>query len=92
MNAIKNLGMDTTYIEQHLSQGINQDLVDEADQIWCMTQTHLKQVSCFEGGESKASLLSESGIGDPFGEDQVIYDTTAQELLKVITTLLVASP
>lgn len=86
--AIKNLGMDPTYIEQHLSQGINQDLVDEADHIWCMTQRHLQQISCFEGGGSKASLLSESGIGDPFGEDQVVYDTTAQELLKEIAALL----
>ncbi len=70
----------------HRSQPINLALLDEADHIYAMTQSHLKALlGRLPHLHSNLQLLSPDGfdIMDPYGSDQATYDACAEKIQEV---------
>jgi len=80
--AIKKLGYEP--LKNHRSRQLNQELVDWADVVYCMTMNHVPAVRTFEGGNNKANLLAKRGVEDPMGQTQEIFDKIAKEIEKAI--------
>ena len=85
-NAVKataELGAD---IRGHVSQGLNRDNIQRADQVLVMTERHLQEVlRLVPAAKNKAKCLDQRGdIGDPIGLDLGGYRKCAARLGKLV--------
>lgn len=80
--ALKEIGVD---ISSHKSRLISPELLDFADEIICMTESH-KEVLLRLGLNKKISVLGK-GIPDPFGLDLESYKNCRNEITKNIDAL-----
>eukprot|EP01118_Nematostelium_gracile_P002013 TRINITY_DN1209_c0_g1_i2.p1 TRINITY_DN1209_c0_g1~~TRINITY_DN1209_c0_g1_i2.p1 ORF type:complete len:164 (-),score=30.40 TRINITY_DN1209_c0_g1_i2:32-466(-) len=71
----------------HKSQLLTQELVDWADVIFCLSHEHLTSVRLIPGGHSKASLLGEKSIRDPYKKSQQDYNEVVVEIRDAINRL-----
>ncbi len=68
-------------LSRHRSSPVTHEMVNEADVILCMTQTHLNQVMRMGGSVAqKAFLLDEAGIDDPYGGPEEAYEDAARQI------------
>jgi protein arginine phosphatase len=78
--AMKERGID---LGSHRSQSLFQDLIHEADRVYCLSSSHRHAVAALapEAGD-KVELLHPEGkdIHDPFGASVEIYRQTAKEI------------
>ncbi len=88
-NAIKvmeEMGLD---ISHHISRPVTPAMVRDADQIYAMSESHLRQLIQWNPGiESKIRLLSREGISDPIGGDLETYRACAREIEAAIQEVL----
>ena len=88
-NAVKvmeDMGCD---IGRHIARPVTATMVQEADRIYCMSPSHLRQLVEWNPGiESKILLLREDGISDPIGGDLEAYRTCAHEIEAAIQDIL----
>ena len=79
----------------HRARQLTRELVDEADLVLAMGQSHLERILQL-GGEGKAHLLTDFAagrpggrhIGDPFGADLAEYRRTYAELETEVSRVL----
>ena len=66
-------------ISAHRNRGLSRELIDESDLVYAMEQVHLKRVVALRpDAAGKCLLLAEdSGIPDPMGHPQGVYDHCA---------------
>ena len=72
-------------ISSHRSRQISQYIIDEADFIVCLAESHYRYL--FPIAKNKLILLG-TGIADPFGGDEAIYRQCADEIENAIDSLL----
>ena len=83
IEATAEMGAD---IRRHHSQALTIDNIQQADQIWVMTRTHLREVLLLEPeAKNKTKCLDTDGnISDPIGQGQAVYRKCADRLGKFI--------
>lgn len=73
----RQLGMD---LENHRAQSVTPELVDWADQIFCMTESHLQLLRrAFPNSAAKAQTLG-ADISDPIGQSLAVYQRCADQI------------
>jgi L-threonylcarbamoyladenylate synthase len=79
VDSMKKFGVDLT---RHRSRALSNELIHEADVIYCMTQTHRQAVLNMSGAaEEKTFLLDANGdIEDPIGADLTAYQRCAERI------------
>jgi len=77
-------GLDLT---GHRSQPLTAELVDQADAIFTMTQSHHQAVlGAVPSADIKAQRLDpDQDIADPFGGPQELYEQTARQIEQALT-------
>ncbi|NIA07611.1 MAG: threonylcarbamoyl-AMP synthase [Actinobacteria bacterium] len=83
IKATAEMGAD---IRRHRSKALTIENIQQADQIWVMTKTHLREVlSLVPEAKNKTKCLDPNGnISDPIGQGQVVYRKCADRLSKLI--------
>lgn len=76
-------------ISEHRSRTVNPYLVNEADKIVCMSETHKQTLLSFGADGDKIEVL---GISDPFGRDLSVYRECAKQIVNGINQLLGIAP
>lgn len=73
-------------IRRHKSFGLTQQLVEQCDIIYVMTESHRKAVMAVSpGSQAKCFLLDDKrDIPDPIGQSQEIYDRCAELIEKAV--------
>lgn len=67
-------------LQEHRAQSVTSELVDWADEILCMTGSHLQVLrQRFPESEPKARTIGRE-IADPYGQSMAAYQRCAQEL------------
>lgn len=84
-NAVLTMAERQIDISAHRSKQINQYIIDEADYIICLGQSHYKYLEPF--AKDKLLILG-SGISDPFMGDMSVYRECADNISKAIDELL----
>ena len=88
-NAIRVMEGQGIDISNHISQPITETLLAEADRIYAMSTSHLRQLVDWDPAiASKARLLAEKGIGDPIGGDLETYRACARQIEAGINEIL----
>jgi protein-tyrosine-phosphatase len=73
----RQMGMD---LESHRAQSVTPELVDWADQIFCMTESHLQLLRrAFPNSAAKARTLG-ADISDPIGQSLAVYQRCADQI------------
>ncbi len=80
--AMKDIGID---ISSHFSIQLTKNLLNWADKIYCMSDSHLQLLSGI-ADNGKLFLLG-NGISDPFGQDISEYTRCRDEIIKEIDLL-----
>ncbi len=80
--AMREIGID---VSSHISVPLTKDLLDWADKIYCMGNSHLDFLKKFT--DSKKLFLLGRGISDPFGQDITVYRRCLDEIIKEINIL-----
>jgi protein-tyrosine phosphatase len=77
LTAMDRRGID---LKDHVSKALTAEMIDRADYIYTMTQTHRDTVvSLVPGAEDHvALLLKDENVGDPFGGSQEEYEQCAR--------------
>lgn len=83
VNSAKKLGVD---ISSHRASAITPYIIDETDVMVCMTQRHKMAVKSV-APELKI-LVPESGISDPYGGDEDVYDECAKEIYSYVEKII----
>lgn len=90
-NAIKSLALDGIDISKHRANIIHRDLLEEADLILTMGNSHKEiLISKYDFIKNKTYTLKEFAYGidedviDPFGGDINVYNDTKKELNKAL--------
>lgn len=83
IKAAKKLGAD---ISDHRATPISTYILDETDVAVCMTQGH--KAAVMSVGPKCRVLVPESGISDPYGGDESVYDKCAAQLKVYIEKLI----
>jgi protein-tyrosine-phosphatase len=82
-------------LSSHRSQQLTRDLVQQADLILAMSNSHLFAVAEL-GGTGKVSLITDffdgdeagASVEDPFGGEYAAYASTYEQLARAVTALL----
>ncbi len=93
VTAMKKVGLD---ISGHLSQPLTQQMLDEAPLVLCMTETHRAMIQLQADPVPKDLFLfrefmpqlGDKEIGDPFGGPLRVYESTRDELVEAIPSLI----
>lgn len=80
--ALQEIGID---ISSHISVPLTKDLLDWADKIYCMGNSHLDLLQKFT--DSKKLFVLGRGIFDPFSQDITVYRRCRDEIIKEIDML-----
>lgn len=76
-------------LSEHRSRPLTENLIEEADRVYALTESHLQLVqSAFPGAGEKVSLLGEAGISDPIGGDLETYRKCAREIDEAVQKIL----
>jgi protein-tyrosine phosphatase len=82
--ALNRMGIEA---ERHVAQALTAQMIEEADRVYCMTETHRQAVEemCPDAGE-KVMLLDPSGraVDDPIGAGQDVYVRCAEGMREMI--------
>ncbi len=91
VRAVANEGVD---ISGHTSSPLTRELVDSADVIYCMTDSHRQAaLSLVPSAEGKIHRLDPAAdLPDPFGADDAVYRATAEAIRRGLTTRLKELP
>lgn len=71
-------------ISAHRSAGINVPLIDNADQLICMTESHAAVLRSLGAAPQKITVLS---VPDPYGGDLSVYENCAADMYRKLTVL-----
>lgn len=82
VKAAKKYGCD---ISSHRARRVSSYLIDEADLVVCMTQSHKNALSPFVPPEK---LIAFSDITDPYGGDERVYSECAERIYEQIQRLI----
>lgn len=88
VEAVESLGFS---MPSHNSSVLTRELITQADEIYGLTASHLEAIRAIDpNAASKVQLLDPTGndVPDPIGQDQSVYNRTAEHLLKLIETRL----
>lgn len=85
--AMKAIGLDLT---GHRSRPLTDELIDAADEIYTMTESHRRAVLAeMPQAEGKVQRLDPDGdIEDPIGASQAVYERTADQIRRALETRL----
>ena len=84
-NAVKAAEKFGCDISSHRARRVNSYMIDEADLVVCMTQSHKNALSPFVPSEK---LIAFSDIPDPYGTDEGVYSECAERIYEQIQRLL----
>lgn len=88
--AITELGLE---LDKHRSRPVTRELLEQADQVLAMTDSHLRRLQdLYRDQRSKLRLLKESGVADPYGGGDEVYRQCAAELVGAIEDYLEERP
>lgn len=77
-------GMD---LEGHRAQSVTPELVQWADHILCLTESHLRSLtSSFPEAKAKARTLGHD-ISDPIGQSMAVYQRCAEQIEEALRAL-----
>jgi L-threonylcarbamoyladenylate synthase len=80
-NAVRVMEQRGIDLTRHRSSPVTHEMINDADVILCMTQSHLNQVKRMGGSvASKALLLDEAQIDDPYGGPVEAYEAAAKQI------------
>jgi len=93
ITALKRVGIN---IQNHASQPLTQELVDQALAIFCMTETHRAMIQLqFDPPPENVYLWreflpagEEKEIGDPYGGPLRVYEACRDEMVEAIPSLV----
>lgn len=84
VTAVESLGFA---MPSHSSTVLTRELITQADEIYGLTASHVEAIRSIDASAaSKVQLLDPAGqdVPDPIGQDQSVYNQTAEHLLKLI--------
>ena len=85
-NSIEVMGESGIDISSHTSLACNQQLIDWADKIICMTDSHMSILLSAGVRKDKLSVLGK-GISDPYGQSIYFYRSARDEIFSAIDEL-----
>jgi len=93
VTALKRVGI---HIQNHASQALTQEIVDQALAIFCMTETHRAMIQLqFDPPPEHVYLWREflpagedKEIGDPYGGPLRVYEACRDEMVEAIPSLV----
>ncbi len=76
-------------ISSHGSRGLSADLIEDSDLIFAMERNHADRVinMCPEAAD-RCSLLAPTGISDPIGQPQAVYDMCADQIDRAVEKIV----
>ena len=76
-------------ISPHGSRGLSSDLIEDSDLIFAMERSHEARIVglCPEAA-NRCALLAPTGISDPIGRPQAVYDTCADQIEKAVKKIV----
>jgi protein-tyrosine phosphatase len=79
VEALRALGGD---LRKHRSRKLTNELINEADLIFCMSRSHVAEVTRRVSGAGRKTFLLDAGgeIGDPIGGGAEVYRRTARRI------------
>jgi protein-tyrosine-phosphatase len=91
--ALRKVGLD---LAGHVSRPLTQEMLDEALLVLCMTETHRAMIQLQADPVPKNLFLfrefmpqrGDKEIGDPFGGPLKVYESTRDELVEAIPSLI----
>ena len=87
IDALQKLGIEF----DGTSKVVTKKMVEGADIVICMTQSHLTTISSLVDDATHLEVLDPSGpIHDPIGQEQSVYDSIAAQLESLIVARLEA--
>lgn len=86
-NSVKALAKIGIHFSNYTSKSLNFYMIDEAELIVVMTQSHLNTLLSYGVSKEKLRLLGQ-GISDPFGGDEERYVATRDEILSAVKQLM----
>ena len=79
-------GIDIT---NHISRQLTAEIIEQADSVYCMTDSVLAAVKAmFPHYGGTVALLDEDGIADPYGGTANDYDLAAMQIISAVKRLL----
>ncbi len=88
-NAIAALAERGIDISNHISRPVTSEMVREADVVYAMSPSHIRQIQEWSpGSEEKIRLLSDQGIADPIGGDVEGYRACAGVIERALIEIL----
>jgi L-threonylcarbamoyladenylate synthase len=88
-NAVKVMAEQGIDIADHVCRPVTASMVAEADRIYAMSSSHVRQLTGWDPAiDSKVRLLAENGIVDPIGGDVETYRACAREIEGAIVRIL----
>lgn len=91
--ALKKVGLD---ISGHISRALTQEILDEASVVLCMTESHRAMIQLQADPVPRDIYLfrefmpqrGDKEIGDPFGGPLRVYESTRDEIVEAIPSLV----
>ena len=84
LNAMENLGLD---LSGHQAQPVTLALLNWADDVWCMTASHLAALTRQYPQYTPKYHVFDPPIPDPYGGDDSLYQMTAAALWEQLSKL-----
>jgi protein-tyrosine-phosphatase len=76
-------------LSAHRSRMLSAALLEQAQYIFCMTQSHYDSLlQAFPQAEKKAYLLADTDISDPFGGSLEIYRATCAQIEQAVKQII----
>ena len=76
-------------ISAHRSQMLNEEVLNNAKYIFCMTAAHYDcLLEQYPQAKEKAYLLADEDIDDPFGGNLMTYRSAADEIYEAVRTII----
>lgn len=86
---LREIGIDAS---DHFSRPLSQEMIEEADRIFCMTASHRATLLSLGVDKNKVFLLKEDGVSDPFGGDTDTYRKCREEITCAIDEFFCHKP
>jgi len=86
VQTMDNYGVDIT---KHISRQLTAEIIEQADAVYCMTDSVLSAVKAmFPQYTGTLELLDNDGIADPYGGTANDYDLAAVQIISAVKKLL----
>ena len=74
-------------LEEHRSRRVRVEMVQEADEVWCMSESHAVRLAALYPDFAQKIRALSPAISDPFGGDEEVYEKTCRLIEDALSNL-----